>query len=155
MTTVASLSQGNRHSVPEGGEHDPVCGMTVEPATAKHRSELAGRTYHFCSSRCRGKFNAEPERYLAPGAPEPAAQSDGGKALWTCPMHPQIVRNEPGSCPICGMALEPMTPIGSEEANPELRDMTRRFWVGVALSVPLVALAMAEDFGVAMLTSRA
>jgi Cu+-exporting ATPase len=155
MTTVASLSQGHRHTVPEGGEHDPVCGMMVEPATAKHRSEHAGEAYFFCSSRCRGKFNAEPERYLATGAPEPAARSDGGKALWTCPMHPQIQRNEPGSCPICGMALEPMTPVGGEEANPELRDMTRRFWVGVALSVPLVALAMAEDFGVAMLTSRA
>ncbi|MFL5264979.1 MAG: HAD-IC family P-type ATPase, partial [Stellaceae bacterium] len=133
---------------------DPVCGMPVAPASAKHRSEHAGHTYYFCSSRCHEKFEAEPARYVTPAAPErprPSAQEGG---LWTCPMHPQIQRKEPGSCPICGMALEPMTPAGSEEANPELRDMSRRFWVGVALSVPLVVLAMAEDFGAALLAPR-
>jgi Cu+-exporting ATPase len=134
---------------------DPVCGMAVEPATAKHRSEHAGETYYFCSGGCRERFEAEPARYLTPAAPDPSRPSVGGGGRWTCPMHPQIVRNEPGSCPICGMALEPMTPVGGEEANPELRDMTRRFWVGVALSVPLVALAMSEHFGVMLLAPRA
>jgi Cu+-exporting ATPase len=119
--------------------------MPVEPATAKHHSEHAGHTYYFCSRRCRERFDAEPERYLTPGAPEPPMRV-AGEVLWTCPMHPQIVRKEPGSCPICGMALEPMTPAAGDAPNPELRDMTRRFWICVALSLPLLALAMAEDF---------
>ena len=87
----------------------------------------------------------ESRHHHAQPAPKPA-QPAAGEAVWTCPMHPQIVRKEPGSCPICGMALEPMTPAAGEPVNPELRDMTRRFWVGVALSLPLIALAMAEDF---------
>jgi len=119
--------------------------MTVDPATAKHRAEHAGHGYYFCSARCREKFIAEPGRYIV-GSPEgrgPAAAAPG-EVLWTCPMHPQIVRSAPGSCPICGMALEPMTPAAGEAENPELRDMTRRFWVGVAVSLPLLAIAMAE-----------
>jgi P-type Cu+ transporter len=127
------------------GVRDPVCGMIVDPAGAKHQSEYARHTYYFCGSRCHAKFEAEPARYLTPAGPEPPrAAAMGG--VWTCPMHPQIQRPGPGSCPICGMALEPMDPAGGDAANPELRDMTRRFWVCVALSVPLVALAMAEDF---------
>src|SRR5437660_6033313 len=82
----------------------------------------------------------------APGGVHEPPPPTGGEVLWTCPMHPQIVRKEPGSCPICGMALERMTPDRGEGTNPELRDMTRRFWAGVTLSVPLVAMAMAEDF---------
>jgi P-type Cu+ transporter len=148
MTAAESVS------VAEGREvRDPVCGMPVEPASAKHRSEHAGETYYFCSGGCRTKFEAEPARYLTPTVPTPLQA--GGEGLWTCPMHPQIVRNEPGSCPICGMALEPMAPVGSEEANPELRDMSRRFWVGVALSVPLVVLAMTADVGAELLAPRA
>ena len=129
---------------PPGIEHDPVCGMTVDPATAKHRAEHAGDSYFFCSARCRERFTTEPARYLTPStvAPQPAA----GEALWTCPMHPQIVREAPGSCPICGMALEPLVPAAGEPANPELRYMTRRFWVGVALSLPLLAMAMTVHF---------
>ncbi len=127
-----------------GSVHDPVCGMAVDPATAKHRSEHAGRTHYFCSSRCRERFDAEPEGFVTSAALEPSQPAARG-VLWTCPMHPQIVREEPGSCPICGMALEPMTPTGGDAANPERRDMTRRFWVCVALSLPLIALAMAED----------
>jgi len=129
-------------ATPPGIEHDPVCGMTVDPATAKHRAEHAGHSYFFCSARCRERFTTEPARYLTPSAvaPEPAA----GEALWTCPMHPQIVRQAPGSCPICGMALEPLVPAAGEPVNPELRDMTRRFWVGVALSLPLLAMAMTD-----------
>ena len=121
------------------GMRDPVCGMTVDPTT-QHHAEHAGHTYHFCSARCREQFAADPARYLT-SAPTPAAAE---AVQWTCPMHPQIVRGGPGSCPICGMALEPMTPAGAEAANPELREMTRRFWVGVALSAPLVAIVMGE-----------
>jgi Cu+-exporting ATPase len=127
-------------------ERDPVCGMMIDPATAKDRSEHAGHTYYFCSTGCRDRFEADPVRYVTAYLSK-QAKPGAVEVLWTCPMHPQIVRNEPGSCPICGMALEPMTPTGGDTANPELRDMTRRFWVCVGLSVPLVALAMAEDFG--------
>jgi P-type Cu+ transporter len=121
---------------------DPVCGMTVDPAATRHHSRHAGHTYHFCSSRCRERFDIDPARYLTPAPSDEAVGP--GKVQWTCPMHPQIVRSAPGSCPICGMALEPMTPAAGEAANPELRDMTRRFWIGVALAVPLVAIAMGE-----------
>jgi Cu+-exporting ATPase len=180
---------------------DPVCGMNVNPATAKHRLEQAGTSYYFCCANCAEKFKADPGKYLAPpshpdssnlitlGTPavppisaaanqpsqnQPAADQVNyvcpmcsevhaskpgpcpscGMALeretpiaakrteYTCPMHPQIVRPGPGFCPICGMALEPRTVTAIEEENPELRDMTRRFWVSVALTVPLLALAM-------------
>jgi Cu+-exporting ATPase len=116
--------------------------MSVDPATAEHRAEHAGQGYFFCSARCRERFLAEPARYLTPTeiAPEPAT----GEGLWTCPMHPQIVRQQPGSCPICGMALERAVPAAGAAVDPELRDMTRRFWVGVALSLPLLAMAMAD-----------
>jgi P-type Cu+ transporter len=129
----------HEHLVPDAAR-DPVCGMSVDPATAKHRAEHRGRGYFFCGARCRERFVAEPERFLAPLKPAPAPAAAGGK--WTCPMHPQIVADEPGACPICGMGLEPMTPTGDKEANPELADMIRRFWVGVAFSVPLLLLAM-------------
>src|SRR5216684_1613949 len=128
---------------------DPVCGMSVDPATARHRTEHAGKQYFFCGPRCLERFTAEPERFVGGG--KPAAQAASGKTEWTCPMHPEIVRDGPGSCPICGMALEPMMPTGEDAANPELRDMTRRFWVAVALSVPLLAIAMTEDVGKPML----
>src|SRR5271169_4405697 len=104
--------------------HDPVCGMAIDPATAEERAEHAGHTYYFCSSRCRERFDTDPARYLS-RAPSVAATA-GGDVQWTCPMHPQIVRDQPGSCPICGMALEPMTPVAGEADNPELRGMTRR-----------------------------
>jgi Cu+-exporting ATPase len=186
---------------------DPVCGMTVDPATAKYKFEHGGKTYYFCCGHCLQKFSAQPGGYLSPQAPSrpapassmqminiaPAAatkpeilaapassittSSDGayvcpmcpevratkpsacprcGMALerempaiaairveYTCPMHPEIVRRGPGSCPICGMALEPRTITAQEEENPELRDMTRRFWISLALTVPLLAIAMA------------
>jgi P-type Cu+ transporter len=157
MTMMAAeplFDRESRHHQPSQAR-DPVCSMAVDPVTAKHRSNYAGHTYYFCSSRCRERFEAEPARYLTPTVSEPPRAAAGG-SRWTCPMHPQIVRQEPGSCPICGMALEPITPVGGEAANPELRDMTRRFWVGLALSFPLVALAMAEDvLGRALLAPRA
>ncbi|MFY9550196.1 MAG: heavy metal translocating P-type ATPase, partial [Thermoanaerobaculia bacterium] len=124
---------------------DPVCGMTVVPGLAKGGSfSWKGREYHFCGPGCREKFAADPEKYLgqrpaaAPAPPAPA----GAKILWTCPMHPQIVRDSPGACPICGMALEPLTVTAEEIENPELADMKRRFWVSAALTAPLVLLAM-------------
>jgi len=128
-----------------------VCGMTIDPAKAKHRAEHAGHSYFFCSAKCREKFAAEPARYVSSAPAGAAARTAAGEVLWTCPMHPQIVREEPGNCPICGMTLEPMTPAAGEAVNPELRDMRRRFWVGVALSVPLLAIATAEHFDQAAL----
>jgi Cu+-exporting ATPase len=195
---------------------DPVCGMMVDPVTARHTLEYRSKRYYFCCGGCRGKFEAEPENYLhkpagglvswggttggappglvslgAPAKPDVAQKSGAqlqaapaaaipdtcfyicpmdpevrqlgpgacpkcGMALepdillpttrteYTCPMHPEIVRSEPGSCPICGMALEPRTITAAEEQNPELKDMTRRFWVSLALTVPLLVIAMAD-----------
>jgi Cu+-exporting ATPase len=145
--TVAEPLTRHRQPIPEppAATHDPVCGMTVDPAKSRYRAEHAGHSYVFCSARCREKFNADPARYLV-SSPQGPASAAAGEVLWTCPMHPQIVRKELGSCPICGMALEPMTPAAGETENPELRAMTRRFWVGVALSLPLLAIAMAEHF---------
>ena len=133
------------HHHPGGGEAgarvtDPVCGMTVDPATSKHRFDHQGQTFHFCSARCRERFAAAPADYLTRAEPAPAPPG----AVWTCPMHPEIRQDHPGACPICGMALEPLAPSAEVESNPELRDMARRFWVGVVLSVPLVALAMGD-----------
>jgi len=119
---------------------DPVCGMTPKPDTP-HRHVHRGETYLFCSARCVEKFRAEPERYIASEPREPAVQPAGTK--YTCPMHPEIVRDGPGACPICGMALEPMVPTAEQDTG-ELRDMTRRFWVSLALTVPVFALAMAR-----------
>src|SRR5215472_2684766 len=147
MTMMAAeplFDRESRHHQPSQAR-DPVCSMAVDPVTAKHRSNYAGDTYYFCSSRCRERFEAEPARYLTPTVSEPP-RTAAGESRWTCPMQPQIVRQEPGSCPICGMALEPIMPVGGEAANPELRDMTRRFWVGLALSIPLIVLAMAANF---------
>ena len=148
MTAAEALSRQHHHRPePPAAVYDPVCGMTIDPAGAKHRAEHAGHGYSFCSARCRDKFAADPARYVvsSPDGRGPAAAARG-EVLWTCPMHPQIVRKEPGNCPICGMTLEPMTPAAGDAVSPELRDMTRRFWVGVALSVPLLAIVMAEHF---------
>jgi P-type Cu+ transporter len=199
-------------------EKDPVCGMTVDPATAKNSQQHAGRTYYFCCASCGEKFKADPEKFLSKPAPssslvmlgmptaqpkaaapsahlhtpgtaqtttpqtntqsgrgiaspsyvcpmcpevratKPGACPSCGMALerdvpgpttrteYTCPMHPQIARTEPGSCPICGMALEPRTVTAAEEENPELRNMTRRFWISAALTAPLLAIAMGSMF---------
>ncbi len=120
---------------------DPVCGMTVDPATSKHQAEHAGRPYFFCSAGCRTKFVADPDRYIggAPGA-QTAPAAEG--AIYTCPMHPQIRQVGPGSCPICGMALEPEMMTADAAANPELADMGRRLWIGAGFVVPVVLLAM-------------
>jgi Cu+-exporting ATPase len=131
---------------------DPVCGMAVSPLSP-HRARHAGADVFFCSAYCRAKFEAEPARYLRSGAGEAptrgarhdaqataALAANAGK--WTCPMHPEIVRDGPGACPICGMALEPMSPSSANGPNPELADMRRRFLVGAVLTLPVLALEM-------------
>ena len=117
---------------------DPVCGMDVDPHTAKHRTEYRGRTYYFCSARCRERFEAEPQKYLAPEPVKAEPVPEG--TIYTCPMHPEIRQVGPGSCPICGMALEPVTVTAKAGPNPELLDMTRRFWISLVLTVPVVFL---------------
>jgi len=124
---------------------DPVCGMSVDRASARHFLRHEGQGFYFCSSGCKGKFEAEPAKYLA-GQPGPQPMPKGTQ--YTCPMHPEIIRDKPGSCPICGMALEPMgVPTGEEGPNPELVDFTRRFWVSAVLSAPLLIIAMAPMLG--------
>ena len=125
---------------------DPVCGMWVDPHTAKHRAEHAGRPYYFCSAGCREKFLADPQRYLAPAEGRPAAPPVPEGTIYTCPMHPEVRQVGPGSCPICGMALEPVMATAETGPNPELVDMRRRFRIGLALTVPVVALEMGGHF---------
>ncbi len=120
---------------------DPVCGMTVDPATTAHRTAEKGVEYFFCNAGCRAKFVAAPEKYIAISS-APVAPRGAEDAIYTCPMHPQIRQKGLGHCPICGMALEPVIPGAAEHDHGELDDMTRRFWVGLALVVPIMALAM-------------
>jgi P-type Cu+ transporter len=122
---------------------DPVCGMTVDPSSAAAVVHHEGLDHYFCSDSCRQKFEADPARYVAPRHPAPPAPAASSAVEYTCPMHPEIVQLGPGSCPICGMALEPRTATLADD-NPELRDMTRRFWVSAALTLPLLALMLAE-----------
>jgi len=114
--------------------------MDVNPETSKHQAEYGGKTYHFCSAGCRTKFIGDPERYLSPEKAPVAPAVEG--AIYTCPMHPEIRQQGPGSCPICGMALEPETITADAAPNPELADMTRRFWAGLVLTLPIFALEM-------------
>ena len=137
-------SELHQHDTATAGAIDPVCGMTVDPHTAKHRADYRGHTYYFCSAGCRTKFVAEPQSYLSARGPEPVAEG----TIYTCPMHPEIRRTGPGSCPICGMALEPVVPGAETGPNPELIDMTRRFWIGLVLTLPVFTLEMgAHVFG--------
>src|SRR5271170_4958338 len=130
---------------------DPICGMSVEPSRAAAKREHAGETYYFCSASCAKRFAADPALYAATASPantttaqiiasdEPATATS---VEYTCPMHPQIVRPGPGSCPICGMALEPRTVIAEEAEHTELIAMTHRFWACVALTIPVLVLGM-------------
>ncbi|MGI4745856.1 MAG: heavy metal translocating P-type ATPase [Janthinobacterium lividum] len=120
---------------------DPVCGMTVDPETSKHRHDHAGASFHFCSAGCRTKFIADPEKYLHP-APAGAVPPALPGALYTCPMHPDVRNEGPGSCPFCGMALEPMAMTAEAPINHELIDMTRRFWIALVLTLPVFVLEM-------------
>src|SRR5258705_2494427 len=119
---------------------DPVCGMNVIPRDAAGKHQYQGENYYFCSPGCAAEFRDNPDRYLKPKEPAPPA---GGQVEYTCPMHPQIRQLGPGTCPICGMALEPREASG-EEINPELVDMMRRLWVSVALSLPILLLMVSS-----------
>ena len=131
---------GERQSAVSAAEFvDPVCGMTVKPDSTHHASH-GGRDYRFCSAGCRTKFVAEPDRYLAPAGAQPEGLPAG--ATYTCPMHPEIVRDAPGNCPICGMALEPVMPSVDDDENPELTDFRRRFWWTLPLSTLVLIVAM-------------
>jgi len=129
---------------------DPVCGMQVDPTTAL-TLDYEGTPYHFCSERCRDRFEHDPASFLTPpqGSDDAASRNQDvyeEVAEWTCPMHPEIRRPGPGPCPICGMALEPVTVTADTGPSPELADMTRRFWVATALTIPIVILEMGRHF---------
>lgn len=140
---------GHHHGGHESGNRvkDPVCGMMVDPAAGKPHMAYKGHEYHFCSDSCHSKFKADPEKYLtAQSAAAPAIKG----AQYTCPMHPEVIRDEPGSCPICGMALEPVMPSLDDGPNPELVDFTRRFWVSAICSVPLLIITMGPMVGLSV-----
>ena len=162
--TLSKGGRGTRGVAPMSV--DPVCGMKVEPDSAADSAEHGGRTWHFCSPHCATKFRSDPEKYTQAdtGGGDPVQHDSGkvpeggqprGSGKYTCPMHPEIVQDGPGSCPKCGMALEPMVASaeGGEE-DAELSDMTRRFWVSAVLSLPLLVLAMAPMAGARRLSVR-
>lgn len=137
----------------EGAVTDPVCGMAVDPETSIHQLTHAGVHHYFCSAGCLGKFRADPARYH--GGAEDSAPPPPKGAIWTCPMHPEIQRPGPGACPICGMALEPIVPEAADGPSEEYRDMRRRFWIGLVLALPVLALEMGGHMtGLHMLISR-
>jgi len=138
---------GGKHGSKDDGDFaiDPVCGMRVNREGARHRFAYRGEEYFFCSGRCRERFAAEPERFLKPKQPEPDAPEG---AIYTCPMHPEVRQIGPGSCPICGMALEPEQVSLDRGPDPELIDMTGRFWIALALTLPVFAIEMGSHFGV-------
>jgi P-type Cu+ transporter len=127
---------------------DPVCGMAVDPQTSPHRHVHAGEAHHFCSAACRAKFAADPAKYPAGGGTNEPRHAPAG-TIYTCPMHPEIRQEGPGSCPICGMVLEPEA--GGEDEGGELAEMTRRFSISAALTLPVVVLDMSGHFGFAPL----
>ncbi|MBA4190940.1 MAG: copper-translocating P-type ATPase [Planctomycetaceae bacterium] len=165
-----SVDEHSTHGVtlierPASSVVDPVCGMTVDPATAAGSHTHAGKVYHFCSGHCLEKFRAAPEKYTVAQSPAAEHSGRGGAAVpvvsptpataapvetglkYTCPMHPEIIRDGPGTCPKCGMALEPMTPHADMVDDSELRDMSRRLWVSAALVLPLLILEMGPMVG--------
>jgi P-type Cu+ transporter len=139
VETVQGHGVGHQHL----GVTDPVCGMSVDPGSARHRFAYNDQEYFFCSGRCRERFAAAPEKFLQPAPPPPAAPG----AIYTCPMHPEVRQTGPGSCPICGMALEPEQVSLDDAPDPELLDMTRRFWIALALTVPVFVIEMGSHLG--------
>ena len=150
----------NGHSIhtrkvlpPTAKVRDPVCGMMIDPATAAGKFDYQGQTYYFCNPGCLKKFQANPAAYLSGHASPPVVSISSiphsplpipHSSTYTCPMHPEIVQNGPGTCPICGMALEPQTITADESPNVELVDMSRRFWICLAFTLPIFILAMTE-----------
>ena len=124
---------------------DPVCGMSVDRASAPFMAKHSGERFYFCSARCQEKFEQAPEDYLGDRS-EPEPMPEG--TLYTCPMDPEIVRDQPGDCPICGMALEPMTPSADAGPNPELIDFKRRLWIGGPLALSVFMLEMGAHLGI-------
>jgi len=146
---MSTATQGDQSGAPGPGAEtaiDPVCGMSVDPAAGKPHLEYHGQTYHFCSQRCHDRFDSDPYFYLS-GNHRIAKRTEPKQVQYTCPMDPEIIRDAPGSCPICGMALEPMSGAGAEQ-NPELRDFTRRLWVSAGAAVPLLLLTMGSGLGI-------
>ena len=127
-------------ATPAAAAKDPVCGMSVDPHTTKHRAEHNGELYYFCSAGCRAKFEADPVKYLSPDKARAEPVPEG--ATYTCPMHPEIRQKGPGTCPICGMALEPAMVTAEAPPNHELIDFTRRFWIALALALPVFLIEM-------------
>ena len=142
MTMPATTQHGHHHHGEGNGRRvkDPVCGMEVDPAVTEHVTAHAEKFHYFCSAGCLSKFNADPGRYLNGEASLPSNVQEG--AIWTCPMHPEIQKPGPGSCPICGMALEPLMPTADTGPSDEYRDMLRRFSIGLILALPVLALEM-------------
>jgi Cu+-exporting ATPase len=139
------------HAAAPAGVRDPVCGMTVDPATAKYRHSYKGEDYFFCAERCRSRFAADPEKFLQPQAQEEMPEG----TVYTCPMHPEVRQIGPGSCPICGMALEPEVVSLDDKPDPELIDTTRRFWIGLVLTLPVFVVDMsAHLFGIHLLPTQ-
>ena len=141
---LSSPAHGVSASGSEGSVSDPVCGMKVDPTTSAHHGRHGGAQYYFCSAGCLTKFNADPDKYLSATPRADAVAASG--AMWTCPMHAEIRQQGPGTCPICGMALEPEEPSLDDAPNPELVDFTRRFWISAVLAVPLLILTMGTEF---------
>jgi Cu+-exporting ATPase len=158
-TMETSQMTPHEHGEPSAApkETDPVCGMKVDPAKAKYEHEHEGKTFYFCNPKCLAKFQAEPQKFLAveeapsghghahaPAPARPPAPAPAAGAIYTCPMHPEVRQLGPGSCPKCGMALEPETVTHEEAENPELRDMSRRFWISAPLALVLFVIAMSD-----------
>ncbi len=144
---MTATGHAHQHSPADPGSAtktatDPVCGMRVDPHKTPHRATHRGCPYYFCSAGCRTKFTATPEKYLSPQADQKTPASVPPGTIYTCPMHPQIRQPGPGTCPICGMALEPELVTADAGPNPELVDMKRRFWTGLALALPVFVLEM-------------
>jgi len=155
VTQAGSCCGGHGHAhdhAAPAGVRDPVCGMTVDPATAKYRHTYNGQDYFFCAERCRSRFAAEPEKFLQPN---PVQEEMPEGTVYTCPMHPEVRQVGPGSCPLCGMALEPELISLDDKPDPELIDMTRRFWIGLALALPVFVVDMsAHLFGIHLLPTQ-
>ncbi|WP_398470338.1 heavy metal translocating P-type ATPase [Tardiphaga sp.] len=146
-------SHGDHASAPAAPEKvlDVVCGMTVDPATAKQRFSYKGQEYFFCGARCRERFSADPESFLRPREPAPPMPAG---TIYICPMDPEVRQEGPGTCPICGMALEPETVSLDHGPDPELIDMTRRFWIALALTLPVFVLEMGSHLGLMQLVPQ-